>query len=410
MIYDKRELVDKYIFFKEVIIYGAGEVGKSVINFLEQFYTKDNVVCVAVSSEIKNKHIFGIEVKKINELLDQKDKLVLIATKEETSAEIREYLEMLGFTNIEQMDDSLCDWLIQKKNGIRRLEEKINQLQNKLETQSYQLQDNLLKFVPKPCLEYMVLNILDHCNLRCKGCDHFACIADPYFVSYETIHNDLQRMSELLGDNGIIKMGIMGGEPLLHPDLLKILEDVRLFFPKVIIRLTTNGLLLLRQNDEFWHTCRKCNVTIVNTKYPINLDFEGMKKKAESENVKFMYFEDTGEEVVKKSFKKIINLNGDNDPVESFANCHIANYGNFLMEGKFYGCPFSCQSYRIFNKKFEQALDMTDNDYLDIYRITDKQELFNFAARPKYYCRYCSGLQRNFDWERSKQEMSEWVE
>lgn len=410
MLYKKNEIIDYFVNNKKVIIYGAGEVSVSLIKFLKDNYTTQKVISVVVTQREKTKYIEEIEIKEVKEILDCKDASILVATKSNYAEQIQQVLLEHQFMNVECMDDSLCDWLIQKKNGIRRLEDKINQLQNKLETQSYQLQDNLLKFVPKPCLEYMVLNILDHCNLRCKGCDHFACIADPYFVPYETIHNDLQRMSELLGAHGIIKMGIMGGEPLLHPDLLKILKDVRLFFPKVIIRLTTNGLLLLRQNDEFWHTCRECNVTIVNTKYPINLDFEEMKKKAKAENVKFMYFEDTGEEVVKKSFKKIINLNGDNDPVESFANCHIANYGNFLMEGKFYGCPFSCQSYRIFNKKFGQALDMTDNDYLDIYKITDKQELFNFAARPKYYCRYCSGLQRNFDWERSKQEMSEWVE
>ena len=80
------------------------------------------------------------------------------------------------------------------------------------------------------------------------------------------------------------------------------------------------------------------------------------------------------------------------------------------MEGKFYGCPFSCQSYRIFNKKFDQNLRMTENDFLDIYKVKDMKEFFEFAARPKYYCRYCTGLSPLFDWTRSKKEISEWID
>ena len=95
--------------------------------------------------------------------------------------------------------------------------------------------------------------------------------------------------------------------------------------------------------------------------------------------------------------------------MESFVNCHISNYGNFLMEGKFYGCPFSCQSYRIFNKKFNKNLRLTEKDYIDIYKTDDMKEFFTFAARPRFYCRYCSGLTEEFEWARTKKEITEWV-
>lgn len=80
------------------------------------------------------------------------------------------------------------------------------------------------------------------------------------------------------------------------------------------------------------------------------------------------------------------------------------------MEGKLYGCPFSCQSYRIFNQKFHQNLRITEKDYLDIYHVDTMEEIFEFASRPKYYCRYCKGLSQLNDWERSKGEISEWVD
>ncbi|MCR5719038.1 MAG: hypothetical protein K6F84_00595, partial [Lachnospiraceae bacterium] len=180
--------------------------------------------------------------------------------------------------------------------------------------------------------------------------------------------------------------------------------------PHTVIRLTTNGILLLNQDDEFWRVCRDNNVTIVNTKYPLKLDFEKMKEKACSEGVKFEFFEGTGDDIVRKSFKKIINLRGDSNPAESFATCHISNYGNFLLDGKFYGCPFSAQSYRIFNNKFGKDLRLTEDDYIDIYKARSKEEFMEFAARPKYYCRYCKGLSPEFPWARSKGDISEWIE
>lgn len=266
------------------------------------------------------------------------------------------------------------------------------------------------KMRQKNYLEYLVLNILDHCNLRCKGCDHFACLADPYFVSFDFIRKDLKRMQELFAGENIMQIAVMGGEPLLHPDLLLILKEVRTCFPHAVIRLTTNGLLLLKQVDDFWKVCREERITIVNTKYPINLDYSKIQEKAKKEGVEFRYFEGTGEGIVKKSLKKIINLSGDSDINDSFLNCPISNYGNFLMEGKLYGCPFSCQSYRIFNKKFGTDLKLTNKDYLNIYEVKSSKEIFEFVSKPRPYCGYCEGIIKGLDWSRSKKEISEWTE
>lgn len=361
---------------KNVVVYGIGTYGKLLISELEK-YNISIVSCIDKKVLCYKNYIVHTPDEEIPEC----DAIIVSPV---NSDEIVQFLtgrvnyKIITFTEIIQ----------QKELEIRGLKH----------------------YIVKPYLEYMVLNILDHCNLRCKGCDHFACIASPYFVSVEQIYMDLKRMSELFHGDGIMQIAVMGGEPLLHPELLEILKIVRYFFPNTIIRLTTNGLLLLKQNDEFWKVCRENKVTIVNTKYPINLDYEAMQNKAKREMVKFRFFEGTGDNVVKKSFKKIINLKGNSNIDESFQKCHIANYGNFLMEGKFYGCPFSCQSYRIFNSKYDMNLQMTEDDYLDIYKIQNKEEIFEFAAKPRLYCRYCNGLSPTFDWTRSEFKKEEWIE
>lgn len=402
LLYGLKQL-DNILDEKKCLIYGAGRVAKAVVRYASGKGYRLNGILV---SNVKNNplEIMGIsviELKKYTESISSK--CLIVATMENLHNELESIVSGYEFEKVYFISNILFKEICY---FIREPEIDYGIIDGMIREQ----EKRLLRFIPRPCLEYLVLNILDHCNLRCKGCDHFACIAEPYFVGYETIHRDLDRLSYLFHGDYINRIAVMGGEPLLHPDLLMILKDVREHFPYTTIRLTTNGILLLKQGDNFWEACRDNRITIVNTKYPINLDFNKMKEKAKREGVEFKFFEGTGDEVIKKSFKKIINLKGDSNPVESFANCHISNYGNFLMEGKLYGCPFSCQSYRIFNQKFHQNLRITEKDYLDIYHVDTMEEIFEFASRPKYYCRYCKGLSQLNDWERSKGEISEWVD
>lgn len=399
--------LDKIALDNECVLYGAGRVARTIVKHLAQ--KKIGIKQIFVSTMRNNPvDIMGIPVYEIGKYKGKiEEKILIICSKENLHNELENESSSYNFAASYFISDDLFqkitfdigDYEIENYYEVKKLEQNITEQNNEL-----------LRLVPRPCLEYLILNILDHCNLRCQGCDHFACISDKHLVPYEVLHRDLDRLAEIFQGDYIDKIAVMGGEPLLHPELLNILTDVRAHFPYTIIRLTTNGLLLLKQNNDFWRVCRENDVTIVNTKYPINLDFDMMQERAKEEQVKFQYFEQTGEHIIKKSFKKYINLKGDGNPVENFVKCPISNYGNFLMEGKLYGCPFSCQSYRIFNKKFNENLRMTEDDYLDIYKINNKKEVFDFAARPKYYCRYCMGLSTLYDWARSKGDIYEWLE
>ncbi len=406
MIHDFVNL-DTILAQENIAVFGAGYASRNLLKYAakNKFYVRDIYV-----SDVEENPLFFMGIK-VNCLYttsreELTNTVLVVALTEKNHAGVYEIISSMPFKNVFY----LCDDMIKKIAFFNEGSESVmSNVNEKVRECVEGCMFRYHRFIQKPCLEYMIVNILDHCNLRCKGCDHFACIADEKFFSRDSIYKDLERMAELFDGDYIIKISVMGGEPLLHPELLQILQDVRHFFPYTTIRLTTNGVLLLQQKEDFWRICRENKVTIVNTKYPINLNFEEIKRRAYTEGVVFRYFEGTGDDVVKQSFKKIINLEGDSNPVESFSKCHISNYGNILLEGKFYGCPFSVQSYRIFNKKFNQNLRMTEEDYLDIYKVNSKEEFFEFAARPKFYCRYCSGLSEPFEWERSKFQMSEWV-
>lgn len=383
-----------------IYLYGAGSVAGYVIEFARKNQFKINAIWVTKATK-NQQNLFGVQIQEFNREMVGKNDIILVCTTEKYHDEIEEKLNSVKSNCVYYISDNLYKSL---ENASSIQEPKIkNYIDEAMQKITYGYQ----RFIPRPCYELLIINILDHCNLRCKGCDHFACIADPYFVPYETIKRDIERISEIFHGDFIMQFGVMGGEPLLHPNLLEILKVIRNQFENARISVYTNGILLMKQKKEFWNVLRENNIGIMQTRYPIHLDFEGIVDRAKKENVIYDYYQFTGE---KKLFKKVVNLKGTGDPVESFAKCHISNYGNFLMEGKLYGCPFSCQSNRIFNKKFNQNLRMTTTDYIDIYKEDDMQKFFSFSATPKFYCRYCDGLRGGVLWERSKGQIEEWAE
>lgn len=338
----------------------------------------------------------------------------LLCIQKENLALYAKQLEQQNKGIIEVLDKSKQKYV----QAAKQIEEKqqcmlnrIGQLQsesNLQKNQIVQIEKNTIKQMQQPILEYFVLNILDHCNLCCKGCDHFAAIAEERFVSLEHIEKDLARMSELMNQQ-VARIGIMGGEPLLHPELLQILALAREYFPNTLLQLVTNGLLLMNQSEEFWQTCKEHNIVIVNTKYPINLDYDGMIARAEKYGVTFEHYGNTGEKM-KTSYKMPLDLSGKQNPRSNYLKCHHSNNCALLMEGKFYACTVA-PNVKIFNKRFGTNLQLVEEDYLDIYKVTDKHEILKFLSRPIPFCRFCDVEHRQYglEWERSKQIKEEWL-
>lgn len=368
---------------QKCVLFGAGEYAKNILAYsINNGVDIDRLLVTNVKDNTST--IWGATVLHINEYLHKlSDTTMIVCVKELSQDEIKNILEHIDIGEVVYISDQLYRDVKGKfKNPVLK---KRNEMQ------------------------LLILNILDHCNLKCVGCDHFACIADEYLVPYQILEKEIKRMNELMGNEGIREISIMGGETLLHPDLPKIIQMVRLYFPKAMIRVTTNGLFLLKQKDEFWNSCRNNQATIIVTRYPINLDFATIKEKVVKEGVDFQFFEGTSDDVEKCFSKHIIELDGQEDFKERFSTCGIANYGNFLMDGKIYGCPFACQAIRIFNKKYNENLVLSDDDYLNIYDAKSADEILEFAATPKKFCRFCGGLVGGVEWKRSKMEKSEWV-
>ena len=53
------------------------------------------------------------------------------------------------------------------------------------------------------------------------------------------------------------------------------------------IRLVTNGILLMQMKQDFWEALRTAKIHLAPTKYPIRVDYNAIRRKAESMGIQF---------------------------------------------------------------------------------------------------------------------------
>lgn len=258
---------------------------------------------------------------------------------------------------------------------------------------------------PKAMLDYEV-QLVEHCNLNCKSCSHFSPIAKEEFLDVDEYEKDCKRLSELF-EQKVNFIRLMGGEPLLHPNIEKFLSITRNYFPNGIIDLDTNGILVLSMKDKFWKAMHDNNIYLTITKYPIKVNYDLIKQKCKEENVHFRFFD---EQPVRIFNHLPLDLSGRQNIEKSFYNCYLANSCHTLKHGKMYTCS-TIPHIEHFKKYYKCDLKVYEEDYIDIYKVKDKNEILNFLARPVPFCRYCNVEKRtlNGKWDVSKKSIKEWI-
>ncbi len=251
------------------------------------------------------------------------------------------------------------------------------------------------------------VHLADHCNLNCRGCDHFSPLAKEKFLSIETYQRDLDRLKQLFGER-VGRIHLMGGEPLLNEQVIHYMKQTRNVFKYAQIELVTNGILLTEQTDEFWKTCHDYNIVIRPTKYPIKLDYAEVLKKSEKYNVTFRFYND-GEEI-KQLYHMKLDISGKQKAPRSFTYCKMSNQCAFLKEGKLYTCPV-IPNICHFNEFFGQNLIVSPNDYVDIYSDISAEQILTFLSQPVPFCKYCNTRQMGYGnpWGCSGKNMEEWT-
>nr|WP_295306031.1 radical SAM protein [uncultured Blautia sp.] len=251
-------------------------------------------------------------------------------------------------------------------------------------------------------------HLVEHCNLKCAGCTHFSPLAETEYLDVSEFERDINRLSELTGGNSRF-INLLGGEPLLHPDICKFMELSRKAFPDTIIRVVTNGLKLHNMPEQFWKVCKENSIIIGVTEYPIEMDYKSIIDMVAAKGIEYESFSGGGyprDEMWRLS----LDESGKNLPLDNFISCPRANACIFISHGRVFNCA-TMANIEHFNKCFGTKMDLCKDDYVNIYEIDNVNMMLEKLCNPKPFCRFCNIANRKYGikWMKSKEVMDEWM-
>ncbi|WP_305113960.1 radical SAM protein [Thomasclavelia cocleata] len=249
------------------------------------------------------------------------------------------------------------------------------------------------------------LHVTDHCNLNCKSCSHYAPIADEFYISLE----ELEKYYNIIKNHGLIffsSLRLMGGEPLLHPHITEIVQLSRAYFSNINIIIVSNGLIIKEMPLKFWDACKKNNIIISITKYPININYNELMSFVKNKNIKMTFY---GDNIIPNFRHIVLDEQGKQNSLHNYLVCQCGGIYLQLRQGGIYSCPQSAY-INIINKRFGMNFKHDNNDYLLLSQIKSIKEIKKYILKPKSFCRYCNLKMTTLknQWEISHYQKSEW--
>ena len=246
--------------------------------------------------------------------------------------------------------------------------------------------------------------LTDYCNLNCKGCTHYSPLAPKEFESIDRLEANAARIARAVGD-AIPIVYLIGGEPLLYPQLPEAMEILRRNFPKAEIKLFTNGIALPKMSDEFWQACKSTDTVVAITRYPIRVDYDAIAELCRSKGVKVEFFGDRSEKG--SFFHFALDPEKKQNPHLSHFKCY--NRGCVSVVGdKIYPCSISaCVGH--LNKACGTSFEHKKGDWIDIADLRSVEQIRQLRDKPVPFCGYCINPPGTTDYGPSRRERSEWV-
>lgn len=250
-------------------------------------------------------------------------------------------------------------------------------------------------------LEYLEAQITDNCNLKCKGCSHCAGIMpDGSHIPVSRFRRDMHRLHELVPE--IVKLRILGGEPMLNPELAEYLRVARGCYPASDIRVVSNGLLCLRADPGLYDMMKDLDISFDISLYPPTEKIrEPLEALFERHGVRCEFTPPI------RRFARRVNLDADSEPEWIFWNCN-SRACNFLRDGTLSLCPvpvileWLAGKYGFEVDTASGKLDLYDPDLTGEYIV-------DFVNRPNPVCRYCTDMEL-FDWVgNAPQALEDWI-
>ena len=185
----------------------------------------------------------------------------------------------------------------------------------------------------------LVVNVVEHCNLRCRSCSHLSPVLGKHFVDPDVLCSDL---TALAGSYHAKVLKILGGEPLLHPNLLEVMMAARESQVADKLEIWTNGLLLPRMQRRVWEVVDSVRISLYPGRSLRQDQLDACVALARRNNVPLRYKH-------YQAFQESYSEQGTDDPAlvkRIYTTCNSAHRWrcHTVADGWFFKCA---QSYMI---------------------------------------------------------------
>ena len=246
-------------------------------------------------------------------------------------------------------------------------------------------------------LEFFITN---RCTLNCKMClCSIPYIENPMHTPKETIFKEFEKAFELYDELGRVE--IIGGEPLMHPDIAEIIEDLLKYkdkYPK--IRITTNATII--PNKDLISTIKKAEKMGIEGEFlldnygDISCNINNIIQLLKKEKIPYRVDRYVGDNQRFNGWLCYGNYTLINETEEElkkkFDNCLCPKLDfHDTHNGKIYSCVYAMTG-TVLNK-----FKLNDDEYVDLFNeklsIEEKRKITTtFLTKPTVACRYCNGF------------------
>jgi GTP 3',8-cyclase len=224
-------------------------------------------------------------------------------------------------------------------------------------------------------------HVVDHCNLTCAECCSLSPLLPRWLASPASLERDLARARTVLAP-GVFKL--VGGEPLLHPELVACLEVARRSGIAPVLSITTNGLLLERSDDALWQAVDALTISLYPQPALSDATVAAIAARAARFGVTLNWKR-------QDQFVKMTRERRASDEAETrtiYQQCWIRERCHMLREGVFYTCTRPPH----FSALYRGRLDFTgDGIPLDGDGLRDALLAYLGREQPLAACAHCYG-------------------
>ncbi|MEU5272472.1 hypothetical protein AB0G77_28825 [Streptomyces hygroscopicus] len=233
--------------------------------------------------------------------------------------------------------------------------------------------------------EGIEVNASLQCNMRCQSCAHLSPLFRRENADPAEVHDTLSVLSRSYHAS---YAKIMGGEPLLHPDIVGLIEAVRATGVSDTILVATNGTLLHRVPDSFWQAVDSLEISVYPSRTIAPESIERYRGLARDHEVSLLvnYY---------GHFRAVYSETGTDCAglvQDVFDTCKLAHFWNShtVYDGWLYRCPQSVFMPRqLRTGGWDPRVDGIEIG--DGPEFLDRLHRFLTADRPLRACRNCLG-------------------